>query len=105
MESLHNSDLDDDIHRLAKLGPWIRVLVVGAFGIGAWSATLEYRMQQQDVFKREVAQEIRSIMSHSSGTFPLRDGHALDNRIARLEVQIEAIRESQIRIEKEFSSR
>lgn len=98
-------EVSHHLERVGKLLPWVRVLVLGAFAMGAWAATLEWRVQNHDAISRKVDEEIRKLSRDASSAYGLRDGHALDTRIARLEVQGDAIRESLLRIEKTLNTR
>ena len=46
------------IDSLTKLANLIKILIVSAFGIGAWVATLEYRQREADAYSKKVDAEI-----------------------------------------------
>jgi hypothetical protein len=94
------TEYQEDIHKLAKLAPWLRALIVGAFIMGGWAATLEFRVQTHGEISRASQAELKQLSRVVATHYPLADGHSLDRRISRLETQNEAIRESLARIEK-----
>jgi hypothetical protein len=97
--------LNTKLDRIGKILPWMRILVVGAFAIGGWAATLEWRVQNHEGVSRAIEAEMKELGRAAVGTYPRESGHALDTRIARLEAQNEAIRDSLLRIEKSLNTR
>lgn len=99
----------ESLSKLTKMLPWVRGIVLGAFAIGAWTSTLEWRSRSQAEEGAEAKDQISQLVRWRAGAeasaFSLREGNELDKRIARLEGEIGAVRSSLERIERAMGTR
>jgi hypothetical protein len=48
MSTTTEAEVSEQLAKFAKLLPWLRVLIVGAFFLGGWAAVLEYRQRSME---------------------------------------------------------
>lgn len=48
MSTTTEAEVSEQLAKFAKLLPWLRVLIVGAFVLGGWAAVLEYRQRSME---------------------------------------------------------
>lgn len=101
---------------IMKLIPWLRMLIIGAFGLGGWVATLEYRQHQRQGDSTRVAElekwrertdanrytmiDASKLAESLSSTF-----NALDKRVTRNEDAVQRISSALNRIEEKLGTK
>jgi len=101
--------------KLKQLIPLMWAILAGAFGVGGWVASLEWRMRDNDKTKAAVS-EIQLWKASTDGNrFTSQEGHSLanglsekivfnDKRIQRTEDAIIVVKEALGRIEKKLDA-